>query len=99
MHLLQALKMELQLKETKLHNMEAELEEASQSGGSSEQVNSLRKVKNELQMKVKEQVSPYFFLYFLVSFGFYIWVNVNNYYKSNLSRRKNWMILPDKFNH
>lgn len=48
--------MELQLKETKLHNTEQELEEVSQSGGSSEQVNALRKAKNEFQMKVKELV-------------------------------------------
>jgi len=48
--------MELQLKETKLHNVEAELEEISQTGGNSEQLSSLRKAKNDLQMRVKEQV-------------------------------------------
>jgi hypothetical protein len=53
----QALKMEIQLKESKLHNLEMELEEASQSGGSSEQVNALRKAKNDFQMKAKELVS------------------------------------------
>lgn len=51
--------MELQLKETKLHNTEQELEELSQSGGSSDQVNALRKTKNDLQMKVKEQVQHF----------------------------------------
>lgn len=47
--------MELQMKESKLSSIEAELEESSQMGGNSEQVNSLRKAKNDLQMKVKEQ--------------------------------------------
>lgn len=47
--------MELQMKESKLASMEAELEETSQMGGSSEQLNALRKAKNDLQMKTKEQ--------------------------------------------
>ncbi|CAL8129895.1 unnamed protein product [Orchesella dallaii] len=52
---MQGLRLELQMKESKLVSIEAELEETSQLGGSSEQVNSLRKAKNDLQMKVKEQ--------------------------------------------
>jgi hypothetical protein len=48
--------MEMQLKDSKLHNLEAEFEEVSQTGGSSEQLSSLRKAKNDLQLKVKEQV-------------------------------------------
>ncbi len=61
--------MELQLKETKLHNTEQELEEVSRSGGSSEQVNGLRKAKNDLQLKVKELV---WLLHLLYNFIMYI---------------------------
>lgn len=53
---MQGVRMELQMKESKLASIEAELEETSQMGGSSEQLNALRKAKNDLQMKVKEQV-------------------------------------------
>lgn len=45
------------MKESKLSSIEAELEETSQMGGSSEQLNAFRKAKNDLQMKVKEQVN------------------------------------------
>ncbi|CAG7833673.1 unnamed protein product [Allacma fusca] len=52
---LQSVKMDLQMKESKLASLEAELEESSRFSGSNEQLNALRKARTDLLMKVKEQ--------------------------------------------
>jgi len=58
------LKGELQIKETKLANAEAELDQSTQMGGM-EQLNAFRKAKQDLTMKVKDQVCTDFNFYAL----------------------------------
>lgn len=53
---MQSLRLDLQIRDCKIQQLEAELENSSQLSGNNDQIAALRKSKNELLAKVKDQV-------------------------------------------